>query len=241
MAQLQTAVSMIYPPRCTTCGDLVESDFGLCGPCWRETAFLGGAICDACGVPLTSGGKDGVFHCDTCMQDPPPWVQGRAAVIYRGNGRKLVLALKHGDRQELARPAGVWMANMVRNLVSKDTLVVPVPLHWSRLLRRRYNQSALLGAEVAKNLGVSFCPDALLRRVRTPSLEGLSHEARMVALEKAITPHPKRGHRLDGKPILLVDDVMTSGATLKACTNACFDAGSGPVRILTLARAVKEA
>ncbi len=240
LAQLQTAVSLIYPPRCITCGDMVESDFGLCGPCWRDTSFLGGVICDSCGVPLTSGGVGDVHHCDACMQAPPPWIQGRSAVLYRDTGRKLVLALKHGDRQEMARPAGLWMANMMRQKVTSDTLVVPVPLHWQRLLKRRYNQSALLARSVSKYLDLRWCPDALVRIRRTAPLEGQSRSERFKTLENAIRQHPKRGSKMLGKPVLLIDDVMTSGATLRACTQACLTAGSGPVRILTLARATKD-
>jgi predicted amidophosphoribosyltransferase len=241
LAQLQTAVTMIYPPRCITCGDLVESDFGLCGVCWRDTAFLGGVICDSCGMPLPPGGEGELHHCDGCMRAPKPWVQGRAALMYRDTGRKLVLALKHGDRQEVARPAGLWMANMMRNLVAPDALVVPVPLHWSRLLKRRYNQSALLAKSVAQKLDLEWCPDALVRNRRTPSLEGLSIEKRYETLENAICPHPKRGLLLKNRPVLLIDDVMTTGATLIACTRACIVAESGPVRVLTLARAGKDA
>ena len=241
LAQLQTAVSLIYPPRCITCGEVVESDFGLCGTCWRDTSFLGGMICDGCGVPLTAGGQGDVHHCDACMADPPPWEQGRAALLYKDTGRKLVLALKHGDRQEMARPAGLWMANMMRNGVPDDTIVVPVPLHWSRLIKRRYNQSALLAQAVAKKMNLAWCPDALVRVRRTSSLEGMSREERFKTLENAIMPHPRRGTRLMGRPVLLIDDVLTSGATLRACTQACLEAGSGPVRVLTLARAVKDA
>jgi len=240
LAQLQTAVALFYPPRCITCGEMVESDFGLCGVCWRDTQFLGGMICDSCGIPLTPGGEGDMHHCDGCMQAPEPWVQGRAALMYRDTGRKLVLALKHGDRQEMARPAGLWMANMVRGFVPPGTIVVPVPLHWSRLFKRRYNQSALLAKSVAQKLDLPWCPDALVRSKRTPSLGGLSHEDRFKVLENAIKPHPKRGIGLKDRPVLLIDDVMTTGATLIACTNACLAAGSGPVRVLTLARAGKD-
>lgn len=174
------------------------------------------------------------------MQAPKPWVQGRAALMYRDTGRKIVLGLKHGDRQEMARPAGLWMANMMRALVPADAIVVPVPLHWSRLFKRRYNQSALLARVVAGKLDLEWCPDALVRVRRTASLEGLSHGERFKTLDKAIRAHPKRGARLEGRPVLLIDDVLTTGATLIACTNACLEAGSGPVRVLTLARAGKD-
>jgi predicted amidophosphoribosyltransferase len=133
------------------------------------------------------------------------------------------------------------MANMIRGHIPPDTMTVPVPLHWSRLLKRRYNQSALLAKSVADKLDLAWCPDALIRSKRTPSLEGLSYAARFETLDNAILPHPKRGAVMKGKPILLIDDVMTTGATLVACTQACLSAGSGPVRVLTLARAGKEA
>lgn len=238
---LQTAVSMLYPPRCLTCGAVVDSDFGLCGTCWRDTSFIGGAICDACGVPLPGSESADTPHCDRCMQAPRPWEQGRAALVYRDNGRKLVLALKHGDRQEIAKPAALWMAGVVRSLLSQDTLVAPIPLHWLRLIKRRYNQSALLGKELSHQLGMAFCPDLLQRFRRTASLDGLGVEQRFAMLENTIRPHPKRLHRMIGRPVLLVDDVMTSGATLAAATQACLDAGSGAVRVVTLARAVKDA
>ncbi len=240
LAQLQTAVSLIYPPRCITCGDTVESDFGLCGTCWRDTQFLGGTVCDSCSAPLPPGGRGELHHCDACMNSPPPWLQGRAALLYAATGRRIVLALKHGDRQEMARPAGLWMANMMRDRIARDTLVVPVPLHWSRLLKRRYNQSALLAREVARQLELEWCPDALVRVRRTASLDGLSREQRRDTLADAIAPHPRRGQLVMGRPVLLIDDVLTTGATLGACTVACVEAGSGPVRILTLARAAKD-
>ncbi|MEP1767292.1 MAG: ComF family protein [Sulfitobacter sp.] len=240
LAQLQTAVSMIYPPRCITCGVVVESDFGLCGTCWRDTSFLGSMVCDSCGTPLIDGGEGDAHHCDDCMRDPPPWVQGRSALIYKDTGRKLVLALKHGDRQEMARPAGLWMANAMRDKVPRDTIVVPVPLHWTRLLKRRYNQSALLAKVVAQKMDLTWCPDALVRVKRTASTAGMGREARHQMLENAFKPHTRRGARMAQRPVLLIDDVMASGATLRACTLACLAAGSGPVRVLTLARAVKE-
>lgn len=236
----QTALSFVYPARCLTCGARVDSDFGLCGPCWRDTAFVGGAACDGCGVPLPGVNDGNSLQCDSCLASPRLWVQGRAALVYRDTGRKLVLALKHGDRQEIARPASLWMANAVRDTLPKNTLIAPVPLHWLRMMRRRYNQSALLAKALSDRVGYGWCPDLLQRFRHTKSLDGLGRQERHEMLRNAIRVHPKRRHRLIGRPILLVDDVMTSGATLTAATKACLDAGSGPVRVVTLARVAKE-
>ena len=241
LSGLQTAVAHLYPPRCLGCGETVDHDFGLCSTCWRDTAFIGGALCDGCGTPLPGAATVEVLHCDSCMTAPKPWVQGRSALIYRDTGRKLVLGLKHGDRQEIARPASLWMANAVRGIVPDHTLIVPIPLHWMRLIKRRYNQSALLAKELARQMGLAWCPDLLQRSRRTPSLDGMGVAERFTTLQGAIRVHEGRRSRMIGRPILLVDDVMTSGATLSAATEACQQAGSGEVRVVTLARAVKEA
>ncbi len=162
-------------------------------------------------------------------------------MLYRDTGRKLVLALKHGDRQEIARPAGLWLASAVKELLRETTLIAPVPLHWQRMIKRRYNQSALLAKVLAARVDRPMCPDLLQRIKRTRSLDGLGRGEREETLENAIRVHPRRRLRLSGRPILLVDDVMTSGATLAACTRACQDAGSGPVSVVTLARVAKDA
>ncbi len=237
---LQTAVSLIYPARCLCCGMTVDSDHGLCGTCWRETSFVGGTVCDACGVPLPGGNTGESPNCDTCLVTPRPWVQGRAALSYRDNARKMVLALKHGDRQEIARPAALWMANAVRHLLPENTLIAPVPLHWTRMVKRRYNQSALLAKELAATTDLPWCPDLLQRVKRTRSLDGLGRDARHQEVQGSIQVRRAKRMRLIGRPVLLVDDVMTSGATLGATAQACIDAGSGPVRVVVLARAGKE-
>lgn len=237
---LQTGLDAVYPPRCLTCGSVVDGDFGLCGRCWRDTAFIGGTVCDCCGTPLPGADGGDAPHCDACLSHPRPWQRGRAAMIYRDTGRKLVLALKHGDRQEIARPAGLWLAAAVKDLLRETTLIAPVPLHWQRMIKRRYNQSALLAKVLSVKVDRAMCPDLLQRIRRTRSLDGMGQEERYRTLENAIRVHPRRRMRMIGRPILLVDDVMTSGATLAACTRACLDAGSGPVSIVTLARVVKD-
>jgi predicted amidophosphoribosyltransferase len=236
----QTAVSLIYPPRCLGCGGQVDSDFGLCGPCWRDTPFIGGTICDTCSVPLPGDDDTGSVKCDDCLITPRPWVKGRAALLYRDNARRLVLALKHGDRQEIAQPAALWMARAIEDLPKRNVIVAPVPLHWTRLLKRRYNQSALLAQALATHSNLPVCPDLLQRHRRTQSLDGLTKEIRFSSVKGAIRVHPKRRHRLAGRPVLLVDDVMTSGATLSAAADACLAAGSGPVYVVALARVTRD-
>lgn len=240
LERLQTALNAIYPARCLTCGEIVDSDFGLCGPCWRDTSFIGGTICDQCGAPLPGLSGGDVLFCDSCLQSPRPWVQGRAALLYANTGRKLVLALKHGDRQEIARPAGRWMTTAARPVLQPDTLIAPVPLHWRRRIRRRYNQSALLARAMARESGHLCCVDLLQRYRATPTLDGLGREERRKTLENAIRLNPARRDVVRDRPVLLVDDVMTSGATLAAATEACHSAGSGPVCVVTLARVAKD-
>lgn len=234
-------LQLLYPPRCLGCGELVESDFGLCGRCWRDTPFIGGTVCDSCGVPLPGQSDGERLDCDDCMQTPRPWARGAAVLFYEDLARKLVLGLKHGDRQDIARSAAHWMVRLAAPLIRPETLVVPVPLHWSRLLRRRYNQSALLSQALAQEMGLDHCPDALVRLRRTDSLDHKSPEARAELLDGAIGPHPRHGQKLADRPVLLIDDVMTSGATLSACTRACQDAGANEVSVLVLARAAKRA
>ena len=241
LARIQTAIELLYPPRCLGCGAMVESDFGLCGACWSQTPFIGGTVCDACGTPLP-GQEDGHrLECDDCMARPRPWSRGRTAILYRDLGRRMVLALKHGDRPEIANPAALWMARAARPILSDGLLIAPVPLHWSRFLKRRYNQSALLAQALARKTGLACCPDLLLRPARTRVQDGKPAAERFADLDGAIAVHPQRSHRMAGRGVLLVDDVMTTGATLGACAEACRAAGAADVFVVALARVAKDA
>jgi ComF family protein len=238
--RLQDALQVLYPPQCISCGAPVTSDFGLCGACWRETPFVAGLVCDRCGVPLPGSDTGETVHCDDCMTIARPWGQGRAALGYRDNGRRLVLALKHGDRMDLARPASSWMLKAARPILQPETLVVPVPLHWLRLIRRRFNQAALLSRTIARSAGLDHCPDALIRHRSTGTQEGKTRDARFANLVGAFSVPQRREAVVEDRNILLVDDVMTSGATFAAATEALFVAGARSVNVVCLARVAKD-
>lgn len=237
---LQTALAAVFPPRCVACGALVERDFALCGACWGKMPFISGLVCDACGVPLPGAGDGHRAECDDCLTTPRPWAAGRSALLYRDMARKLVLGLKHGQRTEIARPAAIWMARAAQDMVQPGMIVAPVPLHWSRLVRRSFNQSAVLADRVARKAGLTHLPDLLRRTRATRPLDHHSVAARFAELDRSIGVHPRHSARVQGRPVLLVDDVMTSGATLAEATRACHAVGAGPVFVLTLARVAKE-
>lgn len=237
----QSALRLIYPPRCVSCGEMVERDFALCPSCWGQTDFVTGLVCDACGTPLPGEDTGAPEYCDDCLERPRPWTRGRSALLYRDRARALVLALKHGDRVELARPGAEWLLRAGRPILVPGMLVAPVPLHRWRLLRRRYNQSALLSRGVAAGAGFEHCPDLLLRTRQTAVQDGMGAEARFANLHGAIAVNPRYRDRIHGRDVLLVDDVMTSGATLAAAAEACLAAGAAEVRVLILARVAKAA
>lgn len=234
------ALQMVFPPRCLACGTAVASDFGLCGTCWRETGFISGLACTQCGTPLP-GEEAGAVLCDECLAIERPWGLGRAAFLYDGAGRRMVLAFKHGDRLDLARPMGDWLARAAAPVIEDGMIVAPIPLHRLRLIKRRYNQSALLSREVARIAGLAHIPDLFHRTRATPSQEGRDRAARFENLEAAITVTPRRADRIAGRALLIVDDVMTSGATFAAATEAALAAGAARVNVLALARVAKSA
>lgn len=236
---LQSAMRLVYPPSCLSCRNDTTEDFALCGDCWRGVPFISGARCDACAAPLPGTEVGGVVFCDTCLNGPWPWGRARAPLTYEGTARRLVLALKHGDRQDLAKPMARWLQVAASDLITHDTLLVPVPLHRLRLLRRRYNQAALLSAALAKMTGADHCPDLLRRNKYTKPQEGVTREERHATQKGSLEVHPLKGHRVLARNVLLIDDVMTSGATLAACTEACFAAGAETVNVAVLARVAR--
>jgi len=239
--EMQSALAVLYPAQCVGCGEPVEDTHGLCGKCWAETPFITGHVCDKCGCPLPGESDDVSDLCDDCMTIERPWSRGRAALIYAGEGRRFVLGIKYYDRLDLVPPASSWMDRAARPFLMRDLLVVPVPAHWTRIFRRRYNQASELARGLAKEAGLDVAPTALVRPTRTAPQERKSPQERFENLAGRIAPHPKRGNVLAGRRILLVDDVFTSGATFAAAAEACHAAGAREVFVLALARTVKGA
>ena len=237
---MQTALNALYPPECLSWGAMTAANEGLCGSCWRDCHFLLDPVCDRCGVPVQSDGTESALYCETCLVTARGWRRGRAAFLYDGTGRRLVLGLKHADRHDIVGIAAKWMARAAPE-VSEGALVVPVPLHWRRLLKRRHNQAALLGNALAREMMLSAVPDALKRIRATRSLDGTTREERFAILDGTIAVTGRRKDVISGRDILLVDDVMTSGATLSACTAALHGAGARNVDVVVLARVARDA
>ena len=230
------AFDLLLPEPCGACGT-VPSPGGLCAPCKARLPLVAGPICRRCGAPYEPG--EGGSHCARCLELPPPWDEARAAWRYDGGSKGLLLAFKYDDRMEHAGLIAAAMAAAGAPLLARAGLLVPVPLHRSRLHQRRYNQSALLARQLARLSGRPACLDALRRIRRTAPLAELGAPERAAMLQGAITAAPRRAATLAGRRVLLVDDVLTSGATARACTTALLDAGAEAVDLLVAARAAR--
>lgn len=219
------------------CSTSVGDAQTLCASCWGEAYLIDGVTCDACGAPMGIALPSGeTIRCDDCLTTPVSWDRGRAATLYAGSARALVLALKHGDRPDIAKAMGRWMARAAADLIAESDVMVPIPLHWRRFLTRRYNQSAELSRVMARETGVPHAPD-LLRRMRPTEMQrSRSACARAQNVKGVFAVPPYMRDSALGKRVLLIDDVMTTGATLSAATEALRNAGAAEVSVVVFAR-----
>ncbi|MGN6497661.1 MAG: double zinc ribbon domain-containing protein [Tsuneonella sp.] len=238
---LAPLVDLIFPPRCPLCGEAIGAQTGLCGACWAELVIPGEPACAQCQRPF---GEDSALEagaiCAPCLAAPPRHDGIAAGTLYTEGSRKLVLSFKHGRRIALAPMLAGLIAARLPPLTG-EWLVVPVPLHRWRLWSRGYNPAALLAGEIARRTGQRLLVDGLVRRKRTPMLGGLGRTARTRALSGALAAHPRRREVLHGANVVLVDDVLTSGATTDACTRVLKRAGAAKVIVACFARVLDEA
>jgi ComF family protein len=236
---LAPIADLVFPPRCPLCGDALAAQDGLCATSWGELAIPGEPCCTLCQRPFPEGMASGA-HCAPCLTHTPRHAGIAAGTLYNDASRRLVLAFKHGHRIALAPLLARLMIARLPAL-EPDWLVMPVPLHRWRLWQRGFNQAALLGREIARERGLNLVVDGLIRRKRTPVLGGLGRSARARALSGAIAVNPRLANSLRGARIVLVDDVLTSGATTDACVSALLRSGASEVRIACFARVLDEA
>jgi ComF family protein len=233
-AALRTTLDLALPTLCPACPDPVEGR-GLCPACWSRLSFIAPPYCPRLGIPFVYDPGPGMLSMEA-IADPPAYTRARAAVRYDDVARTLVHALKYQDRTDLAPTMGRWMARAGQELLAGADALVPVPLHWRRLWARRFNQSAMLAAAVSAESGVPIAGAALKRVKPTAQQVGLSRSERALNVQGAFRVPAEGKAAVAGRRLIVIDDVLTSGATVDGCARALLRAGAANVDVLIFAR-----
>jgi len=232
----RAVVDGVLPPRCLACGATVDEVDALCGSCWAAITFFAPPWCAVCGLPFPHPMGEAAI-CADCARQQPSWDRARSVLRYDRHSRRLVLMLKHGDQTHLAGAFGRWMHRAGTEVLAGADLLIPVPLHWTRLFARRFNQAALLVKAIHRAGGPPLAADWLIRRRRTPSQGTLGPLARARNVRGAFAL--RRGRDVKGRRVVLIDDVLTTGATAEECARVLRRAGAAYVGVLVLARALR--
>ncbi len=227
--------NVIYPPSCINCSGLTQNHGGLCPQCWNQLQPIEKPWCDVLGSPFAYDVGVGILSADA-IANPPPFTKARSAVLYDDVARTMVHRLKYKDRTDLAQSMAGWMIRAGRELMPQVNAVLAVPLHRNRLMSRQYNQSAELSRVIAARCDLPHLPATLYRNKPTRRQVGLSNSARADNVKGAFKVPQNKRHNIAGKHLLLVDDVYTTGATVKSATRALLGAGADKVFVLTFAR-----
>lgn len=230
---------LLIPSTCLLCDAIVDRQGGLCAGCWGRARFIERPYCEVLGMPFPFDQGEGAVS-PAAIADPPPFARLRSVMVYDDCARRLVAMLKFSDRTDLAPWMAQWMAVAGRELVADCDVVVPVPLHWLRLHQRRYNQSAELARRIAGAAGLDYRPQVLRRHRRTRRQVGLTSLERARNVQGAFRVHAEDRPLVEGRRILLVDDVYTTGATAGACARALGRAGAAAVDVLTFASVFRD-
>jgi ComF family protein len=232
------AVDTVLPPRCLGCGAMVADAGAVCPACWGGIDFIAPPMCDSCGLPFAyETGASAV--CGECARQPPLFGRARSVMAYTDTSRRFVLAFKHADRTDAAPAWGAWLARAGRELLADADILIPVPLHRRRLIARRYNQAALMAKALSRETGLPVFVDVLRRTRATPSQGRMNRSQRERNVAGAFAVRDSRRSRIQDTRIVLIDDVMTTGATLTACIRPLISAGAANVDVLTLARVTR--
>ena len=232
-----SVVDVIYPPQCIGCRSSVACVSTLCASCWTSLKFIERPYCERLGTPF-SVDLGGSLLSPAAIADPPVFDRARSVLMYDGLGRALVHKFKYWDRHDLALAMARMMALAGRDLVADADIIIPVPLHWTRLMSRRFNQAALLASTLSKITGKPYDPNILKRRKRTKPQYGLTRPERQTNLQGALAVDKILYYKIEGKRVLLIDDVMTTSSTANAAARALIKAKAGHVDVLTFARVV---
>jgi ComF family protein len=235
-ALFSRALDVALPTLCPACREPVGGN-GLCAPCWSKLSMIAPPYCERLGIPFAYDPGPGVLSMQA-IADPPAYHRARAAVRFDDVARALVHSLKYGDRLDLAPTMARWMARAGHELLAGADALIPVPLHWRRLWARRFNQSALLAKTISRESGVAVNDTALKRTKATAQQVGLSQSERALNVQGAFGVPPERKAEIAGRYVVLIDDVLTSGATSDACARALLRAGAKSVDVLVFARVV---
>jgi ComF family protein len=233
-AALRAALDLALPPLCAACREPVEGR-GLCPACWSKLSFITRPYCERLGIPFVYDPGPGILSMEA-IAAPPAYHRARAAVRFDEISRALVHALKYADRLDLAPMMGRWIAHAGRELLAEADALVPVPLHWRRLWARRFNQSAMLAAAISSQTGVPVAANALKRVKPTVQQFGLSRTERAANVQGAFRVPPEGKAAVTRRRLVLIDDVLTTGATVDGCARALLRAGAANVDVLVFAR-----
>jgi len=233
-AVLRATLDLALPPLCPACREPVEGR-GLCPACWSKLSFITRPYCERLGIPFVYDPGPGILSMEA-IADPPAYNRARAAVRFDEISRALVHAFKYGDRLDLAPMLGRWTGHAGRELLAEADALVPVPLHWRRSWARRFNQSALLATAISAESGVPVTAGALKRVKATAQQVGLSRSERAANVQGAFRVPEAGKSAVAGRRLVLVDDVLTSGATVEGCARALLRAGAQNVDVLIFAR-----
>ena len=229
-AVLRAALDLALPRLCAVCREPVEGE-GLCPACWSKLSFITRPYCERLGIAFVYDPGPGILSMEA-IADPPAYQRARAAVRFDDMSRALVHALKYGDRRDLAPMMGRWLSQAGREVLAEADVLVPVPRHWRRHWARRFNQSAA----VSKASGVPIAARALKRVKFTAQQVGLSRAQRAANIQGAFRVPPDGKAEVVGRRLVLVDDVLTSGATVEGCAKVLLRAGARNVDVLVFAR-----